>query len=906
MKTPRWLFHKKVFLFLFFLCLFVSIPIVSTASQKETKNKKILVVNSYHPGYAWSDDIMLGIGDVFDSQKNIDLIIEYLDTKRHFTKSYFRQVEELFRHKYKSANIDLVITSDDNALDFILGIRKELFPGIPLVFCGIDHIKHERIASHEPIFGIEEADSTASTIDLILSIHPGIESLTFIADKTSTGKLMVNKTRRLEDTLKKNIHFNYLIGVSEEELLLALKNISINTAIFYLSFIRDKNGKVFSIEDSMKLIAENANAPVYCSWGFQPDTGVLGGNVLSGYKQGEIAADAAGKLLNSDSVKSVPAVQQAPLVHKFDYQAMKRFNINDSSLPQNSIIYNEPSSFYSDHIKLIWSTIFIILCLLLFNMILSLNIRRRKQAEAELQKTHDQLELKVEGRTKELQEELNERKRAEQALKNNQNFLNSVIDQSPFAIWISDEKGTIIRCNNALEKILNISADQLIDKYNVFEDEVAVEQGLIPKIRTVFEDRKTANFSVEWDANELGYKDAKKVHIEGTMFPIHNNKGNLTNVVNHWIDVTRRKQAEKAKTQLETQLQQAQKMESIGNLAGGIAHDFNNLLFPIIGMSEMLLEDLPKDSLEYENAEEIFHAGKRAGNLVQQILAFSRQSEHKMTPVRVQNVLKEVLKLSHSTIPSNIEIHENIQQDCGLIRADSTQVHQVAMNLITNAYHAIEEKNGTIDITLEEMTLQDNELPDTALLPGQYVRLAVSDNGIGMSQNTISKIFEPYFTTKKLGKGTGLGLAVVYGIVKEHGGDIKVYSEIEKGTTFNIYLPLMKKVSETAVVQQSSKAVTGTESILLVDDELSVAKLEGQMLSRLGYQVTVKTSSGDALDTFKSNPDSFDLVISDMTMPGMTGDQLSKHSYQYNRIFKLLSVQALVSELMKNNQKISG
>ncbi|MCP3933671.1 MAG: PAS domain-containing protein, partial [Bacteroidetes bacterium] len=262
-----------------------------------------------------------------------------------------------------------------------------------------------------------------------------------------------------------------------------------------------------------------------------------------------------------------------------------------------------------------------------------------------------------------------------------------------------------------------------------------------------------------------------------------------------FADITEQKKGEKIRRELEAQLRQSQKIESIGNLAGGIAHDFNNLLFPIIGMSEMLLEDLPQDSLEYENVQEIFIAGRRAGDLVQQILAFSRQSEHKMTPVRVQNVLKEVLKLTRSTIPSNIEIHENIQQDCGLIMADPTQVHQVAMNLITNAYHAIEDKNGAIDIKLEKMTLQDNELPDTVLQSGQYVRLSVSDNGIGMSQNTISKIFEPYFTTKKQGKGTGLGLAVVYGIVKEHGGDIKVYSEIEKGTTFNIYLPLMKKVS---------------------------------------------------------------------------------------------------------------
>jgi len=326
----------------------------------------------------------------------------------------------------------------------------------------------------------------------------------------------------------------------------------------------------------------------------------------------------------------------------------------------------------------------------------------------------------------------------------------------------------------------------------------------------------------------------------------------------------------------EERLRQAQKMESIGNLAGGIAHDFNNLLFPIIGMSEMLLDDLPENSLEYENTKEILHAGKRAGDLVKQILAFSRQSEHKMIPVRVQNILKEVLKLSRSTIPANIEIHQDIQQDCGLVMADQTQIHQIAMNLITNASHAVENKNGIIDIELKEFVLKNNDLPDSILKSGQFIRLSVSDNGTGMSQHIVHKIFEPYFTTKEQGKGTGLGLAVVYGIVKEHGGDIKVYSEFGKGTTFNIYLPLMKKSSEIATIEEETKTSTGTERILLVDDEVSVAKLEGQMLSRLGYQVSVETKSNSALKTFKAKPDSFDLVISDMTMPDRTGDQLTK------------------------------
>jgi nitrogen-specific signal transduction histidine kinase len=312
---------------------------------------------------------------------------------------------------------------------------------------------------------------------------------------------------------------------------------------------------------------------------------------------------------------------------------------------------------------------------------------------------------------------------------------------------------------------------------------------------------------------------------------------------------------------IEERLQQAQKMESIGNLAGGIAHDFNNLLFPIVGMAEMLLEDLPQDSIEYENAQEIFIAGKRAGELVKQILAFSRQSEHKMTPVRIQNVLKEVLNLSRSTIPANIKLYDKIRQNCGLVLADPTQVHQIAMNLITNAFHAVEEKNGIINIEIEEVTVDTYKQPDNILQPGQYVRLSVSDNGIGMEQKIIDKIFEPYFTTKEKGKGTGLGLAVVYGIVKEHKGDIKIYSEVGKGTTFNVYFPLMKKIEQETPSNKTEIVQTGTERILLVDDEVSVARLEQQMLERLGYHVISRTGSVDALETFHTSPNLFDIVL---------------------------------------------
>lgn len=326
----------------------------------------------------------------------------------------------------------------------------------------------------------------------------------------------------------------------------------------------------------------------------------------------------------------------------------------------------------------------------------------------------------------------------------------------------------------------------------------------------------------------------------------------------------------------EEALRQAQKMQSIGNLAGGIAHDFNNILFPIVGMSELLLEDLPKDSFEYQNVREILKAGKRGADLVKQILAFSRQTKQRMMPIRPQQILNEVLNLVRSTIPSNVTISHRIQNDCGMIHADPTQIHQVMMNLITNAYHAIEENNGEVIVTLKEEAVDHIDETGLPLPKGKYAVVRVADNGSGIDPKILDKIFDPYFTTKAPGRGTGLGLAVAYGIVKEHGGEIKVESRVGHGTTFSVFIPLV--VTETAEdsFEELEIIPTGEENILLVDDEEPIIRMETQMLRRLGYQVTERTSSTEALKAFTANPSAFDLVVSDMSMPNMTGKELAQ------------------------------
>lgn len=330
-----------------------------------------------------------------------------------------------------------------------------------------------------------------------------------------------------------------------------------------------------------------------------------------------------------------------------------------------------------------------------------------------------------------------------------------------------------------------------------------------------------------------------------------------------------------AQVRFEEKLRQAQKSEAIATLAGGIAHDFNNILSAIIGYSELIQYSLTPGSEIADNIKEVLTAGLRAKDLTRHILAFSRQIEHERIPLAPHLIVKEALSLLQATLPSNIEIRQDAAP-VGNILGDPTQIHQVIMNLGTNAYHAMRERGGVLEVSVRKMTLEPEEKdkqPD--LVPGNYIRLSVSDTGVGMAPEVISKIFDPYYTTKTEGEGTGLGLAVTYGIVKSHQGTINVYSEPGKGSIFHVYFPLIERAA--GAEEEVGKAIlpTGTERILFVDDEISLANLGKQLIESLGYKVVTRTSAREALELFRNKPEMFDLVITDMAMPGMTGAEFA-------------------------------
>jgi signal transduction histidine kinase/ActR/RegA family two-component response regulator len=365
-------------------------------------------------------------------------------------------------------------------------------------------------------------------------------------------------------------------------------------------------------------------------------------------------------------------------------------------------------------------------------------------------------------------------------------------------------------------------------------------------------------------------KDHRSYRI--TNMPILNDDKTVSKLT-IFRDITDFLKAIEEKEYVKAQLAQARKIESIGNLAGGIAHDFNNILASIIGFTELALEEVENGTTQQDNLQEIYTAGKRARNLVKQILTFARQAEQETRPVKVRAIAREALGLLRSSISTSIEIKSNLQSD-SLVMGTATQIHQILLNLCTNAAQAMED-GGVLEIGLNDIYLEGSlirRFPD--LGPGDFLEISVTDTGKGIAPDVIDSIFEPYFTTKAPGEGTGMGLATTHGLVKGYGGEIMVESRPGEGTVFKIYLPVVRKrVAEK--LPKVGALPTGSERILLVDDELPIAKMGGKILERLGYAVTTCTSSVTALELFKTNPEAFDLVLTDMAMPNMTGDKLS-------------------------------
>lgn len=458
-----------------------------------------------------------------------------------------------------------------------------------------------------------------------------------------------------------------------------------------------------------------------------------------------------------------------------------------------------------------------------------------------------------------LRTEISQRKQAEIALRNGEEKYRILVENTPDLLYRTDLQGRITFISPSVYKLSGYSVDEAMGM-NMAEEIYQNPEERIAFVTKLKEQGSVSNFEAL-----LKRKDGSTWWASTNAHFLIDSDGTVDGVEGITRDVTERKA-------LQSQLQQSQKMEAMGTLAGGIAHDFNNILGIILGYADMAKLQLEAGSSINGDLDEIIAAGKRAGELVKQILAFSHQTDAQCVPLQPLILVKEAIKMLRPSLPSTIEIFQDLDTEIVTVAADPTKFHQIMMNLCTNAFHAMEEKGGRLEISLKRKRLSKDELVHEA---GDFVQLVISDTGSGIPKEIMDKIFDPFYTTKETGKGTGMGLSIVHGIVKSFGGFITINSELGTGTAVQVYLPV---INDSTLLEGEVVDVipTGNERILFVDDEEMLTRVGKTMLEELGYRVTVNNSSREALELFTKDPRQFDLLITDQTMPAMTGVELAR------------------------------
>jgi PAS domain S-box-containing protein len=475
-----------------------------------------------------------------------------------------------------------------------------------------------------------------------------------------------------------------------------------------------------------------------------------------------------------------------------------------------------------------------------------------------------------------LKQEIAERKRVEREYVDSRRFIKHIVDTTPSMVYLYDlEEKRIVFSNQQVALFLGQTQDQngqtgtLSIVQNIHPDDA-------PLVKKHYDSlRDAADGVIVEQFFRVRHADGSWRKLKCRDVPFARKPdGSIYQVLGIAEDISEQIKTDEVKKLLEGQLRQSQKMEAVGMMAGGIAHDFNNIIAIIIANADLLLEDMPKDDPCYRPLREIQIAGLRAKNITGQLLSFGRKDEPYKEPIDLVQSISETEGLLRASIPASIDIRLNLGEDGSFIMGDAIQIQQVLFNLCTNAVHAMEKNGGILEIRLSEITLDGvTAIQYPGLSEGRYVKLSVSDTGSGIEPEVKEKIFDPYFTTKDVGKGTGLGLSVVHGIVKIHNGAINVYSEVGQGTTINVAFPMIQEKKVT-VVKKTEDSPRGNEKVLFVDDEKGMVNVGTQLLAQLGYQAMGKNDPLEALELFESDPASFDLVITDLTMPGMSGDCL--------------------------------
>ncbi len=799
-----------------------------TSNNNHKKVSRIFILNSYNHGHSWTDNMLRGINDSFvRSGMNIETYHFFMDMRRAQTGvDYLKQFKGMLDTGYKGVKFDAVMVCENDALSFVSKYRDDLFPGVPVIYTSINEYGDSMLEGHKDFIGTRQITDYADTIKAALKLRPGTRKIIVLSDETPTGLDHTAAVKKLEPGFDKSLSFQYwsLGSCSLTEMGDKLASLPNDSIVLLLGHFKDKDGNTYSVQESAAFLSSRCAVPCFIVTDSRMGMGPVGGILESGYYYGQASADMVVKILKGAEISSIPAMKQSPNKYMFDFKALRRFNIPERNLPPGSIIINKPASIYEQYRKEVIATAIVLSVMGLSLLVMALEILRRKRVEKKMRASEQRFR--------------------------------SLVEHLPQSIFIKDRNSAYISCNVRYAKNLGINQKEIAGK----DDFAFHPKELAEKYRA--DDKVVMDTGAIKDIDEHYYVNGVERWAHTIKVPFHDEQRQIIGVLGISEDITERRE-------LEQRLHQSEKMDAIGKLAGGVAHDFNNQLLGIMGYAEMIY-DQAENQNHREFADNIVKASRRSADLTKQLLAFARKGKFISVPVNLHDVIHEVISLLKHSIDKRIIIRHHLDADSPIVLGDPTQLQNAILNLAINARDAMPD-GGELTLSTATADLNDDDARELYLEKGRYLAMTVTDTGTGMDAETQKHMFEPFYTTKGHKKGTGLGLAAVYGAVKNHHGAVDVLSELGRGSIFKIYLPLLKDAGIIELKDAAAVPARGDARILIVDDEEVARNFGTDILRRLGYKVTVCKDGEEAVAFYRDFWQNIDLVVLDMVMPKMGG-----------------------------------
>jgi PAS domain S-box-containing protein len=847
------------------ICALLACPLQARAQREvlpESGRQSILFLYSYGYGGKGLRVFDEGFFDTLGKAgfSTSDVYPEFLDLGRNQDdREYPQKLASMLEAKYSGKKIDLVVTGQQPALWFLLREGKKLAPGAPVITVQAPLPSEEEAAGRRFLCQVSHFD-IKGTLERALELFPSTRRVVFVSGASDADKRMADEAAKAALPWQGKLELEYTTGLSLPEMLNRVSSLPPFSVIIFTQYNKDTSGRATLAYEVEGMVTKAANAPVFGLYDFNLSNGGIGGSVISVRDLGETTARFALDILRGKLILEKPVtVADNRAVPIFDWKQIERWGGEAKNLPKESVFIGRPPLMWEEYKGYLIFGFVVLLAQSLLIGALLVQRRRREKAEKELLTSEERFRAIFEG--------------------------------APVGIGMArGQKHLLVNAAHARlfgydspEELLSVPVASLLP--------VEAQAELIERNK-----RRERGEDLPSTYETTGLRK------DGTTFPflidiarIQLPEGAAT--LGFFRDLSEIKRMEAERARLESQLLQSQKIESVGQLAGGVAHDFNNMLGVILGHAEFALDQTePSDPLR-ESLEEIQKAAKRSAQITRQLLAFARKQPASPKVLDLNDTIEAMLRMLRRLIGEDIELEWKPGGHLWRLKIDPSQVDQLLANLVANARDAIPGV-GKIEIETDNVTLDEQYCEgNTGFVPGEYVLLSVSDSGSGMEKEELSKIFDPFYTTKEPGKGTGLGLSTVYGIVKQNGGFINVYSEPGFGTTFRIYLP--RTLEEAAAVAEPVAAVRrGSETILVVEDEEAILGLARRSLASLGYRVLAAGNAAEAQKLAEENKGSIDLLITDVVMPEMNGKELAERISTITPGIKCLFMSGYTAEVI--------